>query len=462
MLNMLYKISEFAILSILFTSSSAQRNDGQFWPCNPVTNATGACMPNPGLPNSTYYIDFTTQATLPPDWTISNYASVPFGPSGAEFTFAKRYDSPQLFTNFYIFFGRVETVMKVAPGQGIVSSAVLMSDDADEIDWEFSGNNFNLSTAGLGQNNYFGKGVTGNYDRGQFFNMASPQTQFHTYTTDWSPTQITWSVDGVVIRTLTAAECAAKGSNYQYPQTPSKFQLGMWDGGDADANWGTVSWAGGYTDVSKAPYTMYVKSVSITNANPAWAYNWTDQSGSWQSIQLLQKPVVPSPSSSTSKAWSTIAISASSSVISQISSSLSSLDEQFAGTAGVPSATASIGTAMMSSQVSSLKAVFGPTSTQSSTFVSISKTISSTASVVIPITPKASSSTACISTSQPVSSRAGTTSTSTSKTTGSASSTLSFSAGVKTSTSVSSVKKAAYTPYWHYWRNNGHWVRGWW
>ena len=101
--------------------------------CNPVVNT---CAPNVGLATSTYSIDFTKQTSLPSGWTISNYATVPFGPQGAEFTFAKRYDAPQLWTDFYILFGKVETVMQVAPDQGIVSSAVLISDDLDEIDWE--------------------------------------------------------------------------------------------------------------------------------------------------------------------------------------------------------------------------------------------------------------------------------------------------------------------------------------
>ena len=126
--------------------------------CNPVTTSPGTCKPNVGLPQSTYSIDFTQQKAIPSDWTISNYATVNFGPKGAEFAVAKRFDSPQLWTNFYMFYGKVETVIQVAPGTGIVSSAVLMSDDADEIDWEFSGNNFGQSgSTGVGQNNYYGK-----------------------------------------------------------------------------------------------------------------------------------------------------------------------------------------------------------------------------------------------------------------------------------------------------------------
>jgi beta-glucanase (GH16 family) len=123
--------------------------------CNPLNSA---CPPNVGLENSSYAIDFTQQTTIPPDWTLSNYASIKFGSQGAEFTVAKHLDSPQLWTNFYLQYAKIEVVAQIAPGTGIVSSAVLMSDDADEIDLEFSGNNFgDTSSSGKGQNNYYGK-----------------------------------------------------------------------------------------------------------------------------------------------------------------------------------------------------------------------------------------------------------------------------------------------------------------
>ena len=55
--------------------------------------------------------------------------------------------------------------MQVAPGKGIITSTVLFSDYLDEIDWEFCGNDFGVLTSEEGgQNNYFGKGVTGTYD----------------------------------------------------------------------------------------------------------------------------------------------------------------------------------------------------------------------------------------------------------------------------------------------------------
>jgi hypothetical protein len=97
--------------------------------------------------NSTCPADLALGTYAEFDWTanhlnndIWNSTSTPvgFGTDGAEFTIAKQGDSPTINTNFYIFFGTVSVVMKAAPGQGIVSSIVLLSDDLDEVDWEVS------------------------------------------------------------------------------------------------------------------------------------------------------------------------------------------------------------------------------------------------------------------------------------------------------------------------------------
>lgn len=72
---------------------------------------------------------------------------------GAEFKIQSDDMSPTITSNFYMFFGKVQTVMQAAKGAGIVSSIVLQSDDLDEIDWEWIGNN-----ASSVQSNYYGKG----------------------------------------------------------------------------------------------------------------------------------------------------------------------------------------------------------------------------------------------------------------------------------------------------------------
>jgi hypothetical protein len=160
--------------------------------------AVATCPPIPGLATHDYSIDFTKSSGQSPNWTLADQAVVKYGANGAEFTFAKRGDAPYIWSSFYFLFGRVEVTLQAAPGQGIITGAVLMSDDLDEVDWEFSGSSFNSPT-GKVQTNFFGKGITGNYDRGTQPAVDSPTTKFHTYVLDWTPDAIVWSVDGNVM-----------------------------------------------------------------------------------------------------------------------------------------------------------------------------------------------------------------------------------------------------------------------
>ena len=167
--------------------------------------------------------------------------------------------------------------MKAAPGAGIVSSLVFQSDNLDEIDLEWLGGDPNTV-----QSNYFGKGITGNYDRAQFNPAPDNQARFVSYTIDWTSERIVWSVEGTVVRTLTAAE-----AGNQYPQSPMTIRFGSWSGGDPANSPGTIEWAGGPTDYSQGPFSMVVRDISITDYSTGSAYRYTDRSGSWQSIQAI-------------------------------------------------------------------------------------------------------------------------------------------------------------------------------
>lgn len=100
--------------------------------CNPTNSSQFPCTPNPGLCKSSFSTDFTSGQNT--SWSMT-YGSVDYTSSGAEFTIAKQGDAPTMQTDFYIWYGKVAVTMKSAPGQGIISSIVLESDDYDEIDW---------------------------------------------------------------------------------------------------------------------------------------------------------------------------------------------------------------------------------------------------------------------------------------------------------------------------------------
>lgn len=159
-----------------------------------------------------------------------------------------------------------------------MSSAILESDDLDEIDWEWLG-----GTATEVETNYFGKGNTSTYDRETYVQMADSQAEFHNYTIVWTKESTVWMIDGQSVRTLAYAD-ANGGANY--PQTPMRVKLGIWAGGDPSNPEGTIQWAGGETNYDEGPFTAYIQSVSITNYNPAHSYTYGDLTGSYESIQL--------------------------------------------------------------------------------------------------------------------------------------------------------------------------------
>ncbi|GAM42890.1 cell wall glucanase [Talaromyces pinophilus] len=256
--------------------------------CNPLN---GTCPADPGLANYTFYTDFTAGDSAFEFWnttagTVNNTAQ------GAAFIINEEGDSPTIQTAFYFFFGHVDVKMKIASGTGIISSIVFLSDDLDEIDWEGIGTyNYEIET------NYFGKDNTTSYDRATYPNVTTPCDEFHTYSVDWTPEQIQWFVDGDLKRTL-AYDDALSGENF--PQTPMVLKLGIWAGGDSSEGEGTIEWAGGETDFSDAPFTMYVESVNITNYYPAESYTYSDTTGAYTSIVLSNSTSTSNSSVTTS------------------------------------------------------------------------------------------------------------------------------------------------------------------
>ncbi|OHW97025.1 murein transglycosylase [Colletotrichum incanum] len=266
-------VRQASLVALLATSTLAQT----FTDCDPTkSNPSETCPANAGLTKSNYEVDFTKGADNAA-WSVTA-GNISYTSNGAEFTLSKKGDAPTIETSWYFFFGRAEVIMKAAPGTGVVSSVVIESDDLDEVDWEWLGG----KDAEV-QTNYFGKGNTTSYDRGAFHTIAATQTEFHNYTIDWTTEAVTWYINSNLVRTLNYAD-AVGGKNF--PQTPARLRLGIWAGGDPDNDPGTITWAGGETDYTKAPYTMTVQKVAITNTNPAKSYTYGDMTGDWKSIKI--------------------------------------------------------------------------------------------------------------------------------------------------------------------------------
>jgi beta-glucanase (GH16 family) len=251
-----------------------------FTDCNPMNQT---CPNDPGFGINHNFV-FNTSDALTTSFNTTA-GTVNFG-TDAEFTVAKKGDSPTVKSNFYIFFGSVSVIMKAATGQGIVSSIVLESDDLDEIDWEFIGGNGTHV-----QTNYFGKGNTTSYDRAKWHPVSTDvRENYHNYTVNWTNEKMDFYIDGGLVRTLMYGD-ANGGKNY--PQTPATVRLGIWAGGDPGNNKYTVEWAGGTTDYSKGPYTMHVSSTNIQDYGTGKEYVWADRTGSWQSIKSLALVQLP-------------------------------------------------------------------------------------------------------------------------------------------------------------------------
>jgi beta-glucanase (GH16 family) len=244
--------------------------------CQPLD---GACPPDPafGMDHMFHF-----NATPSQDVWEEKVRGVKYDrEQGAIFTINQQGDAPTLRSKFYFFWGRTELIMKAAPGKGIVSSMMWLSDDLDEVDWEFLGMNTSMAAS-----NYFSKGVE-DFTKGKYHVQPfNNQDDYHNYTCIWTKDRLDWLIDGNLVRTLLAKDA---NDTLTYPQTPMRLSLGIWAGGDPRMPENTRQWAGGDTDYGAGPYTMYVKSVRVTDfTQNAKQYEYGDRSGSWESIKIVE------------------------------------------------------------------------------------------------------------------------------------------------------------------------------
>ncbi|KAI1301049.1 concanavalin A-like lectin/glucanase domain-containing protein [Xylaria venustula] len=266
-----------------------------------------SCAPDPAFGSDVVTIDFTKGES--DYFTIAEGTTLTYSDKGAAFSMKKETEAPTITSTKYIFFGKVDVVVQAAPGQGIVTSSVLQSDDRDEIDWEWIG-----SDSAQVQTNYFGKGDDSTFDRGGYSPVTNPETTTHTYTIDWTKDYVHWIIDGTLVREL-KYEDAKDGT--RFPQTPCQLKLGTWVAGSSTEPEGTVQWAGGLADFSKGPFTAYYQKVTIQDysngVDGAKEYVWESGSdGSYGSIQVKTTGGDDDTTTTTSSAKSTTTKAASS------------------------------------------------------------------------------------------------------------------------------------------------------
>lgn len=130
---------------------------------------------------------------------------------------------------------------------------------------------------------------------------------WHTYEVDWTPTSLTWYVDGNASRVLNKADTFNTTDNkYHYPQTPARIQLSLWPAGTTKSGQGTIDWAGGLIDWSSQDvqtngyfYSLYndvnvecYSAPSDANGTGTVSYRYGNVDGLEGNVELTNDPTV--------------------------------------------------------------------------------------------------------------------------------------------------------------------------
>ncbi len=143
-------------------------------------------------------------------------------------------------------------------------------------------------------------------NNGANISLSDTFNNFHTYKIDWTPEEITWSIDGQVGRIKKRSDTYNETTKrYEYPQTPARVQLSLWPGGLPSNGKGTIEWAGGLVDwnsedMQRNQYYASVKEVTMECYDPpsniqrsgSKAYIYTDDSGLQEAVELTDKPTI--------------------------------------------------------------------------------------------------------------------------------------------------------------------------
>lgn len=144
-------------------------------------------------------------------------------------------------------------------------------------------------------------------NNGANISLSDTFNNFHTYKIDWTPEEITWSIDGQVGRIKKRSDTYNETTKrYEYPQTPARVQLSLWPGGLPSNGKGTIEWAGGLVDWNSEDmqrnqyYYAGVKEVTMECYDPpsdikrsgSKAYIYTNDAGTQDSLELTDKPTI--------------------------------------------------------------------------------------------------------------------------------------------------------------------------
>ncbi|RKP28736.1 concanavalin A-like lectin/glucanase, partial [Metschnikowia bicuspidata] len=115
---------------------------------------------------------------------------------------------------------------------------------------------------------------------------SSSQDNFLTYTIECTPDFVKWSVDGQETRTMYGDGIAS------FAHSPMKIKIGLSTGGDPLKEPDYIEWAGGETHYSKLLYNLHIGGIKVAEYSTGTNYEYTDKSGSWESIKAIDGEVL--------------------------------------------------------------------------------------------------------------------------------------------------------------------------
>ncbi|SAL99429.1 hypothetical protein [Absidia glauca] len=219
-----------SVLQGLVMSMPTKRSSGE---CTPFSGNFGDSSEwSPEEDDSTLYSPITNglkfNLVRPDSYTVKKDPN-----EGSDYN-TKAGRGPTFVYNTDVQYGVLTAKVKAPSVGGTVTAIIFKSSTKDEIDYELIAAPDNVQT-----NYYWGKKVEQGKNDAKV--MQSISDDYHTYSINWSPEAIKWSIDGEVVREVTK-ESTDKGSGPRYPTSPSQIQIGLWDGSDAA---GTAAWAQG-------------------------------------------------------------------------------------------------------------------------------------------------------------------------------------------------------------------------
>jgi hypothetical protein len=241
-----------------------------------ASHSGSSCLPNPVCTNKNITFspsDYKNADIFRPILLYNgNSSAAPFtldygylgaGPEGVLLELTAPTQTKLASTEFMLY-GNMELTARHTPLQGLVFTFITMSNIKDEID--------NEQTTAVGSEiftNFFSQGQTvsgssATVKPGNGFDVSD----WHTYGINWQQDELQWTVDGTVVKSVSASSLGNS-----YPRSPSQVQISVWAGGNDTNTQGVIDWSGGPIDWTNSQYTSQgyysaeIKSYAVTCAS---------------------------------------------------------------------------------------------------------------------------------------------------------------------------------------------------